>query len=309
MSDRWLLQTGESQVIELNNLNSIKVNLTGGQINMIAHDEPTTRIEVTNDRGRELKVECTNNILEIDHSQLRWENIIDVFKGWNSSAQADVTILAPRAIDLRVRTISAEILISGFTNNANLKSISGGVIIDNHEGDVIIGTISSDVSASNYLGRIKSQTVSGDLVVTGDIRGVSFDTVSGDLFLDATGTPTKIETNSVSGNLTLRTQRGDGARYRVNTVSGTVLIDDETVRKIFGKPFERIDGVLSGNWLDLATSNVSGTVAVVHSSPSEKGQVAPAAAAASPTDEQTTRPTTTKPTTPEPHKTETGESK
>jgi len=95
------------------------------------------------------------------------------------------------------------------------------------------------------------------------VRSFNADTVSGNMILDAFGTPDRVDTNTVAGDLTVRFAPGSGARYRINTVGGTVLIDDTTIKGMLGKGFERVTGELSGKWLDLGANSVSGSISVM----------------------------------------------
>ncbi|MET0805765.1 MAG: hypothetical protein ABWX98_01535, partial [Lacisediminihabitans sp.] len=65
--------------------------------------------------------------------------------------------------------------------------------------------------------------------------------------------------------------------YRINTVGGTVLIDDTTIRGMLGKGFERVTGELSGRWLDLGANSVSGSISVMRREPANTAADAAAA--------------------------------
>ena len=261
--EKWVIAPGESQVIDLELVRKLKVSLIGGKVDVIAHDEPGARVEVTGVTGKDLKVEIDGDVLEIDHPQLRWDNFIEVFKGWAGSAKAQVSILAPRDVVLKLGMVSGDTLISGFTTDAKLSTVSGDLVLDSHEGDVELSSVSGEVSAGNHIGRITAHTVSGDIVATGDVKAFSADTISGDMILDVDGTPDKVDTNTVSGHLTVRFDAGSGARYRLNSVTGKVLLDDTTIKGMLGKGFERITGELSGRWLDLGANSVSGSISVM----------------------------------------------
>lgn len=261
--EKWVIAPGESQIIDLELVRKLKVSLIGGKVDVIAHDEPGARVEVTGVTGKDLKVEIDGDVLEIDHPQLRWDNFIEVFKGWAGSAKAQVSILAPRDVALKLGMVSGDTLISGFTTDAKLSTVSGDLVLDSHEGDVELSSVSGEVSAGNHTGRINAHTVSGDIVATGDVKAFSADTISGDMILDVHGTPDKVDTNTVSGDLTVRFDAGSGARYRINSVTGKVLLDDTTVKGMLGKGFERVTGELSGRWLDLGANSVSGSISVM----------------------------------------------
>ncbi len=261
--EKWVIAPGDSRVIDVELVRKLKVGLIGGKVDVIAHDEPGARVEITGVTGKDLLVQIDGDVLEIDHPQLRWDNFVDAFKGFVGSARAEVSILAPRAVALKLGVVSGDALISGFTTDAKLSTVSGDLVIDSHEGDVELSSVSGEVSAGNHTGRITAHTVSGDVVATGDIVSFNADTVSGNMIVDSFGTPDRIDTNTVSGDLTVRYLPGSGARFRVNTVGGTVLVDDTTIKGVLGKGFERVDGELAGRWLDLGANSVSGSISIM----------------------------------------------
>ncbi|WP_022888739.1 DUF4097 family beta strand repeat-containing protein [Agromyces italicus] len=265
--EKWVITPGQSRVIDLELVRKLKVGLIGGKVDLIAHDEPGARVEITGVTGKDLLVKIDGDALEIDHPQLRWDNFIEAFKGWAGNAKAQVSILAPRDVALKLGVVSGDALVSGFTTDAKLSTVSGELVLDNHEGDVELSSVSGELSAGNHTGRITGHTISGDIVATGDVRSFNVDTVSGNMMLDAFGTPDRIDTNTVAGDLTVRFDGGSGARYRVNTVGGTVLIDDTTIKGVLGKGFERVTGELAGRWLDFGANSVSGSISVIRREP------------------------------------------
>lgn len=268
--EKWVINPGESRTIDLELVRKLKVSLIGGKVDVIAHDEPGARIEISNVTGKDLRVEIDGDSVEVDHPQLRWDNFVDVFKGFMGHAKADVSILAPRHVVLKLGVVSGETLVAGFATDAKLSTVSGDLVVDGHEGDIELSSVSGELSAGNHTGRITAHSVSGDVVATGDVRSFNADTVSGNMILDAYGTPDRVDTNTVAGDLTVRFDAGSGARYRINTVGGTVLIDDTSIKGMLGKGFERVTGELAGTWLDLGANSVSGSISVMRRQVSEK---------------------------------------
>lgn len=261
--EKWVIAPGEARVIDLGLVRKLKVSLIGGKVDVIAHDEPGVRVEISSVTGKELMVQIDGDTLEIDHPQLRWDNIIEAFKGFVGSAKAEVSILAPRNVAMKLGVVSGDGLVSGFTGDGRFSTVSGDFVLDDHEGDVELSSVSGELSAGNHVGRITAHSVSGDIVATGDIAAFSADTVSGNMIVDTRGTPDRIDTNTVAGDLTVRFAAGSGARYRINTVGGTVLLDDMSVKGMLGKGFERVVGELAGTWLDLGANSVSGNISVI----------------------------------------------
>lgn len=262
--EKWSIAPGESRVIDLELVRTLKVSLVGGKVDVIAHDEPGARIEVSSVVGKDLAVSIDGDRLEIDHPQLRWDNFLEVFTNFRGQAKAEVSILAPRHVALKLGVVTGDALVSGFDGDARFSTVSGDVVVDNHRGDVELSSVSGELSAGNHTGHVKANSVSGDVIASGAVSAFGAKTVSGNMILDATGTPAKVETNTVSGDLTVRCDFGAGARYRVNSVSGTLLLDDSQFRGVLGKGFEQTVGELAGEWLDLSANSVSGNISVMY---------------------------------------------
>ena len=86
-------------------MRKLKVGLVSGQVDIVGHDEPGVRVEVHSVSGKDLN-QLDGDTLEIDHPQLRWDNLIDVFRSW-PAARADVSILVPRDVALKLGVVSA----------------------------------------------------------------------------------------------------------------------------------------------------------------------------------------------------------
>lgn len=266
--EKWLVQAGESKVIDLDIVRSVSIALVGGQIDIIAHDEPTARVEVAEVSGRALKVSMDGDRLEIDHIQLRWDTIVDVVKGLGRRGdRADISLLVPRGVALKFDTVSADGLVSGLHSDARISTVGGDIVIDGLHGDIEVNTVHGELSVRNHTGRVSARTISGDVTAAGALTRFSVDGVSGDVFVDADGTPDHIQSNTVSGDLTVRVDEGLGARYRINTVSGNLQLDGSIVKGTFGRGFTSTTGSLDSTWVDVAANSVSGDVTVVRRAP------------------------------------------
>ena len=263
--DKWLIQPGDTKVIDIDLVRSLKVSFVGGQIDIIGHDEPGARVEVHSISGRDLKITVEGDRLEIDHPQLRWDNFIEVFKSLRSNAKADVSVLVPRDVALKFGIVSASALVSGLVTNARLSTVSGDLVVDGLTGNLELNGVNGELSVRNHTGKIVAHTVSGDVTATGEIPKFSSDGVSGNVLLDITGTPDEISANTVSGDLTVRIPQAVGARYRINTVSGRMQLDTAVLHGPAGKGFSGTTGSLDGSWVDITVNSVSGDVSVFRS--------------------------------------------
>ena len=279
--EKWLVAPGQTKIIDVELVRKLKVGLIAGTVDIIGHDEPGARIEVHGVTGKDLKISMDGDRLEIDHPQLRWDNFIEVFASFRGTARAEVSISVPRDVALRFGVVSADALVSGLRNDAKLSTVSGDLVIDDIQGDLELNAVNGEISVRNHVGSLTVHTVSGDFTASGSIPRFTLDGVSSNVFLDLTGTPDQIVTNSVSGNLTVRVEPGVAARYHLNTLSGTLQLDDQTVRTAFGTGYEGSTGTLDGSWVDVRSNSVSGDISVVRSDPagtSEADAAAPATA-------------------------------
>ncbi|MDI2098412.1 DUF4097 family beta strand repeat-containing protein [Ruicaihuangia caeni] len=259
--EKWLVS--EAKTIDLDGVRSLKVALVGGQIDIVAHDEPGVRVEVHSVTGKELRITLDGDRLELDHPQLGWENFIEVFRTFSGKAKAEVSVLVPRGIALKFGVVSASALVSGLTTDPTLSTVSGDLVIDGVRGNITVNTVSGEVSLRNHEGSVDVHTVSADVTASGRISKFTSDSVSGDMFLDLVGTPDEIRSHSVSGDLTVRLEPGVPAQYRINTVSGVLQLDDAEIKGVRGSFTSRF-GTLDQHWLELRANSVSGDVSVLH---------------------------------------------
>jgi hypothetical protein len=276
MPEKWLIQPGQTRVIDLEDITALKVGLIGGQIDIVGRDEPGVRIEVHAVTGKDLRVEADGGRVEIDHPQLRWDNFLEVFRNFGSGGpKAEISVAVPRATALTLGVVSASGLISDLAADARLNTVSGDLIIDGLTGDLTINSVSGDVQARSLVGGLSANSVSGDVAATGELTEVTVDTVSGAIMIDAAGVIHRIGLNSVSGDATIRLDGPYPANYVMRSVSGRVQIDGVVHS---GKGTARTTNVahttgeLSGAFVDVRANSVSGDITVVRRAPESVGQ-------------------------------------
>ena len=259
--EKWLIDG--PKVIDLGPIRRLKVALVRGQVDIVGHDEPTTRVEVHSVSGKDLRVSITDGVLEIDHPQLRWDNFIEVFRSFRGSASADISILVPRDIALTLGVVSSSGLVSGLHSDASISTVNGDLLIDGLTGDITLNAVSGELAVQNHTGRITAHTVNGEITASGEISQFTSDGVSGDVFLDISGTPELIRVNAVNGSVTARLEDGNAAEYRISTVNGRIQLDDVPVAGVHGSYTGKF-GSLERSFLEFRANTVSGNVTVLH---------------------------------------------
>ncbi len=265
--EKWIIHPGETRVIDIETARSLKIGLVGGQIDVIAHDEPGIRIEVHEVTVKDLRIEVADDRVEIDHPQLRWDNFLEVFRNFGTGGpKAEISVAVPREIALTLGVVSASGLVSGLRGDASLNTVSGDIIVDGITGDLSVNAVSGDVQVRELVGALNANSVSGDVAATGSLRKATIDTVSGALLVDSTGDILSVGLNTVSGNVTVRLDEGYPANYVVRSVSGRVQIDG-VVRSGTGTGpttnYSGAVGELSGSFADVRAHSVSGDITVL----------------------------------------------
>ncbi|GAA1144430.1 MULTISPECIES: DUF4097 family beta strand repeat-containing protein [Microbacterium] len=264
MTEKWLIAPGEERVIDIENISRLKIGLVGGQVDVIAHDEPGIRIEVHGVTIKDLRIESSDGEVEIDHPQLGWDNFLEVFRNFGSGGpKAEVSVAVPRAIALNLGVVSAGALVSGIRNDARLNTVSGDIIVDTLIGDLTVNSVSGDVQVRGLTGSINANSVSGDVAATGTIRKATVDSVSGATLIDAAGDVNSINVNTVSGGTTVRLDESLAANYVVRSMSGRILIDGVERGSSGPSNYTGSTGELAGRFVDLRANSVSGGVTVL----------------------------------------------
>jgi hypothetical protein len=258
--EKWLVDGPKT--IDIDSARALKVGLIGGQIDIVAHDEPGVRVEVHSVSGKSLLVSVDGDTVEIDHPQLGWDNWFDVFRSWSGKDRADVSVMVPRDIRIKLGVVSATALVTGVGGDAGLSTVSGDVVIDGTSGDLTLNTVSGELTIRDHTGKISAKSATGDITAEGALRAFSSDSVSGSVFLDVTGIADEIHVNTVSGGVTLRLEAEVPASYTISTVGGKLQLDDGQITGVKGRYTGKF-GQLDKSWVDLRVNSVGGDVSVL----------------------------------------------
>ncbi|MFT4219028.1 MAG: DUF4097 family beta strand repeat-containing protein [Microbacterium sp.] len=264
--EKWLIHPGETRVIDIERVRKLKIGLVGGQVDVVAHDEPGARIEVHGVTVKDLRIEVTGDLVEIDHPQLRWDNFLEVFRNFGAGGpKAEISVAVPRDAALTLGVVSASALVSGLRTDAKLNTVSGDIIVDGLTGDLSVNAVSGDVQIRELVGTLNANSVSGDVAATGRLQKATIDTVSGGMLVDSSGDTHQVNLNTVGGNSTIRLDEGLPANYVVRSVSGRVQVDG-VVRSGQNGPttsYSGSTGELSGSFADVRANSVSGDITVL----------------------------------------------
>lgn len=267
--ERWIVEEGDNTTFDIDDIRELCVAVVKGRIDVIGHDDPGCRLEVSNVIGLPVEVTVNNGKLVVRdfddnqsiHMNMSTSNLFAAFRAARSllkhgdlsagksdddrnRASADISLLVPRDIAATISSVKGDVLISGMANGATLDTVSGTLLSDNVSGKLKLNSVSGRVEARNHHGSVVADTVSGDVIVSGDCTAIKVDAVSGKLYADVFGTPQTIRYHSMNGSAVIRLDPDVCIHCRADAMNGKVEIGG-TVRKLRGR-FDYQDGLADG---------------------------------------------------------------
>lgn len=266
VTESWVV-TGP-QVIEVEDIRALRVGLVAGRVDVVAHEDDArgARVEVHGVDGRPLEVSLSGGELKVGyaHTLGGWESFLDKLRNLSDKDRASVHVAVPRDIAVRLGTVSAEGLLAGMREDAQVTSVSGSLVVDRTVGALTARSVSGELTVREHAGDLTLTTVSGDLTASGELHRVTLNTVSGAVALDLVNTSSRITASTVSGDVTLRLPQGVGLGVEANVVSGRVVVDG--VDHTGGRPGRTtLDTRAGGEGCFASVNTVSGHVTVLRS--------------------------------------------
>ncbi|TPV49141.1 DUF4097 domain-containing protein [Pseudarthrobacter phenanthrenivorans] len=254
------------QTIDVDGVTSLKLGMVQGRFDVVTHQEPVAKIEITDVHGDPVAVSLTGGRLEIRHQlhgpQGWFKNLMGTVNH-TSDNSAVISIAVPENIDVEAGTVSGDGMVSGVTGHTRLNTVSGSVMADSTSGELHINTVSGEVAARNHTGILTAKSVSGEVTASGHLSNIRANTVSGDMSFDLLGFTKDFGANSVSGDLTIRLPHDVGVDIVAKSASGAVVIGDQRYAVVNGK-VETIAGP-DGQLMLVRTNSISGKTSIFHS--------------------------------------------
>lgn len=259
---------------------ALYVGLGAGSLTVEATDTDQSSVEITGPRADEFTVELSGRNLAVVAPKGR-------FLGIGNDSHT-VRVVVPTGSDLATKTGSADTETIGSLGTIRLKTGSGDVEVERADGPLVVDSGSGDIRCHEAEAEVRIKSGSGDIDL-GDVRGTTgISTGSGDVVIGAAHDRTVIKTGSgdlelkrsesevslttasgdlvigraprgritaknVSGDVRVGIPAGTPVWTDVNTVSGSVASDLQSV----GKPADGQD------YVELRASTVSGDVRLV----------------------------------------------
>jgi len=264
MSDELWTVTGP-QTIDVDDVRSLKLGIVKGRFDVVTHDEPFVRIEVSEISGDPLTITLVNGRLEVRHQlqgpQGWFRNLMGTVNNTSTNSVV-VGIALPLGVDVEAGTVNGDGMVSGVNGRIRLNTVSGSVMADGTSGELHVNTVSGEVIARNHDGVLTAKSVSGEVTASGKFKNVRANTVSGDLSFDLHDYTNDLGANSVSGDLTIRLPHDVGLDIVAKSASGTVIIDDQ----MYAQPGSKVQTIVGPDekLMLVRTNTVSGKTYILH---------------------------------------------
>lgn len=137
--------------------------------------------------------------------------------------RGDVALHVPRGTKVIVHGMTVDVDVAEVDGDVEVQVYTGDVTLRALAGRAIATTVSGDVEATDMSGDLRLSTVSGDINVRASRGAVEANTTSGDADLSIDRI-SRLQFNSVSGDLVLAGALADDARLQLTTHSGDVTM-------------------------------------------------------------------------------------
>ncbi|MDJ1371376.1 DUF4097 family beta strand repeat-containing protein [Gulosibacter molinativorax] len=278
--EQWHVDTPKTIDLEL--VRHVRVNMMGGSVNVMTHDLPSTRVEVSSLTGRDMKIAIDGDNLIIDHPQLGWGSLGESARTLVDPPKATVSILVPKSVSVNVKATSADVLVTGIDGDISITTIGGEHFMDSTSGKLHLTSAGGELSVRGHAGAVEARTATGDVTVTGKITSFDGNTISGSTVIDLASedaSPASISNASVSGATTVRLPENTNASYQFATVATKVQVGELIVDPQYGK-VARYEAPIPGEPItDIRLSTVAGRITVIGGLPVSTGASGAAAGA------------------------------
>jgi len=263
------------QTIDVDGVRSLKLGIVRGRFDIVTHEDPVVRLEVSEITGDPLAVSLTDGRLEVRHQLLGpqgwFKNLMGTVNN-NSTNSVVISIALPAGVDVEAGTVSGDGMVCGVSGRTRLNTVSGSVLSDSTAGELGVNTVSGEVIARDHRGVLTARSVSGEVTASGEFSNIRANTVSGDLSFDLHGFPQDFGANSVSGDVTIRLPHDVGVDVVAKSASGAVVIDDQKYMQPGGS-VQTIAGP-DAKLMLVRTNSVSGKTSIFHAQPGPDAEAA-----------------------------------
>jgi hypothetical protein len=260
---RWTVDAPTT--LEFDDVTALHVRLIAGTVAVLASDTPS--LAVSDLSGRPLQVSHSGGVLTVSYESLSWDGLLGFLKPRKDSAA--VTITVPARCPIQLGVLSASAIVSGLRSGASIKGMSGDITLEGVTGDVEAETMSGELAACDIDGAIRLKSMSGGLTLAGGVLdSLAATTMSGqvtaDVRLNQAG---RIQVGTMSGDVTLRLPADSDAEVRLQSTSGPVRTEFDSLRTFKAPASHTVRGNVGAGTGHVSVTTMSGAVTLLRRQP------------------------------------------
>ncbi|MFC7219877.1 DUF4097 domain-containing protein [Streptomyces polyrhachis] len=258
-------------------IDTLKVRLVSGAVNIVGSSTPGARLEVRDIKGPPLRVSREQGTLTVAYEDLSWHGFLGWLDGGGSPLahrmrrrRATVSLVVPAGTRVEVGVVDAAAVVSRIAGPVEVRSVSGDATLVGIAGEVRAGTVSGRVEAQAVSGDLSFNSVSGELtVIDGGSAQVRAASVSGDILVDLVpaARAAEVTVNSVSGDAALRLPESADLEVEAHTTGGPVSVAFEGLDVSGRWGARQVSGRIGRGRGKVRVTTVSGAVALLRRPP------------------------------------------
>jgi hypothetical protein len=254
--------------LDFDEVTAVNVRLAAGTVAVLATDERPSFV-VTEVSGRPLRVSHEDGTLTVGYESPALDGLLGFIKPRRDTAAVTITVPADCLIQLGV--LSASAIVSGLRAGASVKGMSGDITLDGVTGDVTAETMSGEVAACDIEGAIRFRSMSGGLTLAGGtLDSLDANSMSGQVTADVTlSAAGSMHISTMSGDVTLRLPTDSDAQVRLQSTSGAVRTEFDSLRTVKAPASHAASGNVGAGTGRVSVTTVSGAVTLLRRSPVE----------------------------------------
>jgi Putative adhesin len=225
------------------------------------------QLTVSDLSGRPLQVSIEDGVLTVSYEQLSWDGLLQFLKPRKDSAA--VTLTVPAECPIQLGVLSASAIVSGLRSGASIKGMSGDITLDGVTGDVKAETMSGELAACDIDGAVHLKSMSGGLTLAGGVLdSLDATTMSGQVTADVRlNTAGGIHVSTMSGDVTLRLPADSDAEVRLQSTSGPVRTEFDSLRTFKAPASHTVRGNVGAGTGHVSVTTMSGAVTLLRRAP------------------------------------------
>lgn len=258
-ADKYIAGSGE---VNADGIRNIEINWLDGAIDVEVYDGDTIQFSETArknlDKEDQLQYYQQGDRLIIQYRKMNHTPFFNFSNSFHKNLTVKVPMtLAEELDDFSIDTVSSESKMIGINaKKISYDSTSGDLLLQNSTSDRLdFNSTSGSLTGEGLTvtGKAEADTISGSAKLEGSLENIQFDSVSGELEITTKLCPQNINSDTVSGDVTLFLPENEGFTCSKDTVSGSYSSEFE-VR------WEDDKGIYKNGDRDFSFESVSGNV-------------------------------------------------